>query len=170
MERLYTPWRYRYVTGETREDGCVFCNVLASDDDQGNFVLHRGAHWLVMLNRYPYNNGHLLLVLGRHEALLGACSPDELAEMGRLLAAMERALGSAMDPQGFNCGYNGGSSAGAGIPEHLHLHLLPRWAGDTNFMTTVGDTRVMPQTLEQVHATLAPALAAALADSGGAAT
>ncbi len=159
MERLYTPWRYAYVTGSKTEDGCVFCNVLGADRDTENMVLHRGRHWVVMLNRYPYNNGHLLLVLGRHVAQLGDCTPDELAEMGRLLAAMERALGECMRPQGFNCGYNGGASAGAGIPEHLHLHLLPRWAGDTNFMTTVGETRVMPQTLEDVRDLVGPVLA-----------
>jgi ATP adenylyltransferase len=159
MDRLYTPWRFGYVTGRERSDGCVFCQVLAAADDAGNQVLHRGRHWLVMLNRFPYNNGHLLLVLGRHAALLGECTPDELAEMGRLLAAMERALLDCLRPHGFNGGYNGGASAGAGIPEHLHLHLLPRWLGDTNFMTTVGSTRVMPQTLDEVRALLAPAFA-----------
>jgi ATP adenylyltransferase len=144
------------VTGAKTEDGCVFCRVLASQDDPADFVLHRGQHWVVMLNRYPYNNGHLLLVLNRHQPLLGACSPDELAEMGRLLAAMEQALQASMNPHGFNCGYNGGTSAGAGIPEHLHLHLLPRWSGDTNFMTTVGETRVMPQSLEQARDQIQP--------------
>ena len=164
MERLYTPWRFAYVTGSKNDEGCVFCNVLDSDRDAENMVLHRGRHWVVMLNRYPYNNGHLLLVLGRHAAQLGDCTPAELEEMGRLLAVMERALGECMNPHGFNCGYNGGSSAGAGIPEHLHLHLLPRWSGDTNFMTTVGETRVMPQTLEEVRDLVGPALERILAD------
>ncbi len=164
MDRLYTPWRFAYVTGASKDDGCVFCHVLAAADDHANQVLHRGDHWVVMLNRYPYNNGHLLLVLGRHAALLSDCTPPELHEMGRLLAAMERALDEGLRPHGFNCGYNGGASAGAGIPEHLHLHLLPRWAGDTNFMTTVGQTRVMPQTLDQVQALLAPLLTRILAE------
>ncbi len=160
MDRLYTPWRFAYVTGATgKNDGCVFCDVLAAGDDIANYVLHRGEHWLVMLNRYPYNNGHLLLVLARHEALLGDCRPDELAEMGRLLAVMERALRTTLRPGGLNCGYNGGASAGAGIPQHLHLHMLPRWSGDTNFMTTVGDTRVIPRTLDQVYAELEPVVA-----------
>ncbi|MBD3221810.1 HIT domain-containing protein [bacterium] len=158
MDRLYTPWRFSYVTGTGKDDGCVFCRVLDEADDEQNMVLHRGAHWVVMLNRYPYNNGHLLLVLGRHVPLLSACSPEEIAEMGRLLAVMEQALGECMNPHGFNCGYNGGASAGAGIPEHLHLHLLPRWSGDTNFMTTVGETRILPQTLEQVRDLLGPAV------------
>jgi ATP adenylyltransferase len=164
MDRLYTPWRYVYVTGAKSDKGCVFCGVLAAEDDEANQVLHRGAHWVVMMNRFPYNNGHLLLVLKRHEPMLGACTPEELTEMGRLLAAMERALQETMRPHGFNGGYNGGASAGAGIPEHLHLHLLPRWTGDTNFMTTVGDTRVMPQTLDQVRELVQPALARILAD------
>ena len=166
MDRLYTPWRYDYVTGATNEDGCVFCNVLAATGDEANQVLHRGLHWVVMLNRYPYNSGHLLLVLNRHEPLLGACTPAELDEMGHLLSAMERALQEVMNPHGFNCGYNGGASAGAGIPEHLHLHLLPRWTGDTNFMTTVGETRVMPQSLDQVRDLVGPVLARIVA--GGA--
>ena len=164
MDRLYTPWRYDYVTGATSDDGCVFCNVLAATTDEANQVLHRGQHWVVMLNRYPYSNGHLLLVLKRHQPLLGDCTPAELEEMGRLLSAMERALQAAMNPHGFNCGYNGGASAGAGIPEHLHLHLLPRWIGDTNFMTTVGETRIMPQSLEQVRDLVQPVLVRILAD------
>lgn len=159
MDRLYTPWRFSYVTGQRHDEGCVFCSVLAEECDAENQVFYRGRHWLVMLNRFPYNNGHLLLVLGRHASLLSDCTPEELREMGELLAAMERALRETMEPHGFNGGYNGGASAGAGIPEHLHLHLLPRWRGDTNFITTVGQTRVMPQTLAEVYSLVAPALA-----------
>ena len=164
MDRLYTPWRFAYVTGAKTDDGCVFCNVLGAETDVENLVLHRGAHWTVMLIRYPYNTGHLLLVLNRHVPQLRDCAADELAEMGRLLAAMEQALGDCLHPHGFNCGYNGGRSAGAGIPEHLHLHLLPRWSGDTNFMTTVGETRVLPQTLDQVREQVGAALSRVLAD------
>ncbi len=164
MDRLFTPWRLAYVTGDTgKNEGCVFCDVQSSGDDAANHVLHRGTHWYVMLNRYPYNNGHLLLVLQRHVPLLGDCRPEELAEMGQLLAAMERALREALRPGGLNGGYNGGASAGAGIPQHLHLHLLPRWLGDTNFMSTVGETRVIPSTLEAMYARLQPILATELA-------
>ncbi len=112
-----------------------------------------------MLNRYPYNGGHLLLVLNRHAATLGDCAPAELQEMARLLAVMEKALLECFNPDGLNCGYNGGRSAGAGIPEHLHLHMLPRWAGDTNFMSTIGETRVMPLTLDQAWTRLRPVIA-----------
>ncbi len=157
MDRLYTPWRFAYVTGEQREEGCVFCNRLDCDET-ANFVLHRGRHWYLILNRYPYNSGHLLLVLNRHQRLLSGCSPEELEEMSRLTGIMEAALLETYAPDGINFGYNGGSSAGAGIPEHLHLHMLPRWAGDTNFMSTIGDTRVMPQTLEQTYGQLLPVI------------
>ncbi|MFO7653161.1 MAG: HIT domain-containing protein [Candidatus Krumholzibacteriia bacterium] len=143
------------MTGKIHEEGCVFCNRVQGDD-QEQLVLHRGCHWYVIMNLYPYNNGHLLLVLNRHAPALTACEPDELEEMGRLLWIMESVLRRAMDPHGINCGYNGGSSAGAGIPEHLHVHMLPRWGGDTNFMTTVGRTRVMPQTLRETYEQLLP--------------
>lgn len=163
MDRLYTPWRFAYVTSREAGGSCVFCDLIAGGGAQEQ-ILHRGRHWFVLLNRFPYNNGHLLMVLGRHVPRLSDCTPPELQEMGTLLAAMERALCEGLRPDGFNGGYNGGASAGAGIPEHLHLHLLPRWNGDTNFMTTVGGTRVMPQTLDEVRRLLSPILAKILAE------
>jgi ATP adenylyltransferase len=162
MDRLYTPWRFAYVTGQIKEEGCVFCNCLQGDD-QDNFILHRAGKWYIVLNRYPYNNGHLLLVLNRHQPALAACTTEEMTEMAALLPLMEQALQQAYNPHGINCGYNGGASAGAGIPEHLHLHMLPRWQGDTSFMTTIGKARVMPETLAQTYATLRPVLANLLA-------
>lgn len=155
MDRLCTPWRFDYVTGARKPEGCVFCN-LQGRDAQENYILHRGEHWFLLLNLYPYNSGHLLLVSNRHQPLLGQCTAEELAEMAKLMSLMEATLTEAFQPDGINCGYNGGSSAGAGIPEHLHLHMLPRWAGDTNFMSTIGETRVMPQTLDQAYARLLP--------------
>lgn len=146
------------MSGHEKTEGCVFCAIPAGDEAQ-TYLLHRGAHWYVVLNRYPYNGGHLLLVLGRHAATLGECTPAELQEMAQLLALMERALLECFNPDGLNCGYNGGRSAGAGIPEHLHLHMLPRWAGDTNFMSTIGETRVMPLTLDQAWGRLRPVFA-----------
>lgn len=162
MDRIYTPWRYAYVTGQIEEEGCIFCNRLHWDEEE-HHVLHRARHWYVMLNRYPYNNGHLLLVLNRHQPALAGCTPDELAEMGRLLPALETTLQRAYAPQGINCGYNGGNCAGAGVPEHLHLHMLPRWGGDTSFMTTIGETRIMPETLDETYARLRPLLRQVLA-------
>ena len=146
------------MSGQVKEDGCVFCRI-PGDPEEETRLLHRGEHWYIVLNRYPYNSGHLLLVLNRHERMLGACGPEELAEMARLLAVMEAALGECYNPDGINCGYNGGRSAGAGIPDHLHLHMLPRWAGDTNFMSTIAETRIMPQTLDQAWTRLRPVIA-----------
>ncbi len=145
------------MTGRIKEEGCVFCNRLDCDE-VAEFVLHRAEHWYIVLNRYPYNNGHLLLVLNRHQPALSRCTPEELAEMARLLPVMEKTLHRVFRPQGINGGYNGGESAGAGIPEHLHLHMLPRWNGDTSFMTTIGGTRVMPQELPDSYDLLKPAL------------
>ena len=163
MDRLCTPWRYSYVTGMEKEEGCVFCNRLDCDEN-ACFVLHRGSYWYIILNRFPYNSGHLLLVLNRHHPDLGGCSPQELEEMGRLLHLMERTLVKAYHPDGLNCGYNCGSSAGAGIPHHLHLHMLPRWSSDTNFMSVISETRIMPQTLEQSFEVLQPVFQQLLAE------
>ncbi len=143
------------MSGQKIEEGCVFCNRLVCDEEE-HFVLHRGHYWYLLLNLYPYNNGHILLVLNRHEAMISSLEAEEIAEMGIMLQVMEKTLVEAYHPDGVNCGYNGGTSAGAGIPEHLHLHMLPRWAGDTNFMSTIGETRIMPQTLEQSYALLKP--------------
>jgi len=155
MDRLCTPWRFAYVTGEDKEEGCVFCNRLDCDE-QENFILHRGQFWYLLLNLYPYNSGHMLLVLNRHQPRLGQCTTPELTEMGHLMSIMEAALAESFRADGINGGYNGGSSAGAGIPGHLHLHMLPRWKGDTNFMSTIGETGVMPQSLDQTYERLLP--------------
>ncbi len=155
MDRLCTPWRFDYVTGKEKEEGCVFCNRVSCDERE-HYVLYRGQHWYLILNLYPYNSGHILLISNRHQPMLGNCNADELSEMGTLLKVMEATLTEVFHPDGINCGYNGGQSAGAGIPNHLHLHMLPRWAGDTNFMSTIGETRVMPQTLDQSYEILLP--------------
>ena len=123
MDRLCTPWRFDYVTGKEKEEGCVFCNRLDCDEAE-NYVLHRGHFWYLILNLYPYNSGHLLLVLNRHQPLLSGCTPEELVEMSSLLGVMEGALMETYRPDGINCGYNGGASAGAGIPEHMHVHMF----------------------------------------------
>lgn len=143
------------MTGKDKEEGCVFCNRMDCDDKE-HYVLYRGRHWYLIMNLYPYNSGHMLLISNRHQPMLGQCTSQELAELGPLLKVMENTLTEVFHPDGINSGYNGGQSAGAGIPEHLHLHMLPRWAGDTNFMSTIGETRVMPQTLDQSYETLLP--------------
>jgi ATP adenylyltransferase len=153
MQQLWSPWRMAYVTGETAIDGCVFCEALAG---QGGLVIHRGTRAFVILNLYPYNNGHLMVVPRRHIASFAETDPDELAELFGLTRHAEMALMEAYSPQGLNVGVNLGKAAGAGVADHLHVHLVPRWIGDTNFMTVVGESRVLPETLEQSAARLRP--------------
>ncbi len=166
MDRLFTPWRLDYVKqGDHRESECVFCACQGGRDEQ-EYILHRSRHWFAILNRYPYNGGHLLLVCNEHVGGLPDCAPEAVTDLARLLAAAERAVREVYQPHGVNAGYNGGAAAGAGIPGHFHVHLLPRWRADTNFMTVIGDARVIPETLDQTYAQLRPALAEALRGSG----
>src|SRR5262245_47248891 len=145
MERLWSPWRYGYVSGASRgEDaGCVFCAAAAPDS--GDLVVTRGRTCYVILNLYPYNNGHMMVVPNRHVASLQATSAAERDDLMRLTRHAEMALTEAYQPQGINVGINLGRPAGAGVLDHLHVHLVPRWNGDTNFMTVVGETRVLPE-------------------------
>jgi len=143
MDFLFTPWRRKYVIeGENRKEGCVFCRIQEEDDR--DFLLET-ERWFMVLNAYPYCNGHMMLVPRRHLAWLGELDAEELAEMGGLLRRAEAALREAYRPEGMNLGINIGSAGGAGVPGHLHIHLLPRWSGDTNFMTTLGRARVLPE-------------------------
>ena len=154
MERLWSPWRLAYVSGgEPR--GCVFCDAQASERAEP-LVLFGGATCFVILNLYPYNNGHLLVVPRRHVATLAEATPEELAELIRLARAAEMALTEAYHPQGLNVGMNLGRAAGAGVADHMHVHVVPRWTGDTNFMSVVGDVRVLPEELEHTAARLKP--------------
>ena len=148
MDRLFTPWRLDYVTGASRDEGggCIFCAAAAAPDTDP-LVVHRGQRVFVILNKYPYNNGHAMVVPYQHTAELGALDADELAEMMAVAQRIERALTTLYRPHGFNLGLNLGKPAGAGILDHLHLHIVPRWNGDTNFMTVLGDTRVLPEDL-----------------------
>lgn len=126
---------------------CVFCTLIADSDDERNLILHRGKHCFVIVNRYPYSSGHVMVVCHRHVASFTELSEDEAAEMMRLMARCEHALKNCYAPDGINAGANLGNSAGAGILGHLHMHLVPRWQGDTNFMTAVGETRVISEDL-----------------------
>jgi ATP adenylyltransferase len=148
MDYLWTPWRYQYVTN-TWEDGvCVFCASQQEADDSRTLVIHRAAHNFIILNRYPYTGGHLMVVPYAHVATLVDLSDEALAEMSQLARRSEKHLRAIYRPDGLNLGMNIGKSAGAGIAGHLHLHVLPRWIGDTNFMTVVGETRMVPEALE----------------------
>jgi ATP adenylyltransferase len=155
VERLWSPWRLQYVskTGETV--GCVFC-AATEDGDNARLVVHQGETAFVILNMFPYNSGHLMVVPRRHIAALGAASPAERAEMMELTALAEAALADIYKPQGLNVGMNLGRAAGAGIVDHMHIHLVPRWNGDTNFVSVVGEVRVLPEDLDQSAARLKP--------------
>ncbi len=148
MDHLWSPWRYKYLTGVREPAGCIFCRIATNpDDDENHLVVLRSDHNFVVLNRYPYTSGHLMVVPYAHESQLGAISPECAAEMMLLARTAEMKLRAVYKPDGMNLGMNLGESAGAGIAGHLHLHVLPRWAGDTNFMTTVAETRVLPEEL-----------------------
>lgn len=149
---MWAPWRMTYVASTSaRPPGCVFCELPAQADDAAAYILHRGQLAYVVMNRYPYNNGHLMVVPYEHSPTLTTVSPDAAVEMVALARQSQVVVQDAMGPHGFNLGMNQGSAAGAGIEEHLHLHLVPRWVGDTNFMPAVGDVRVMPQHLDETY-------------------
>jgi ATP adenylyltransferase len=157
MERLWAPWRLDYVTGtaDKASPECVFC-VAPGLPEPESLVVARGACCFVVLNLYPYNNGHVLVVPNRHIGALAETTPEELAELMVLTRRAEMALTEAYRPHGMNIGINLGRPAGAGVPGHLHVHLVPRWDGDTNFMTVVGDTRVVPEEPPRTVARLVP--------------
>jgi len=162
MDYLWSPWRYNYVSSAdavpSGKDHCLFCRVAASTDDAGNLLVLRAEHSFVLLNRYPYSTGHLMIAPYEHVASLEDAGTATLEEMMRLAQRAEAALRSIYRPEGFNFGFNIGSCAGAGIAGHIHMHGLPRWAGDTSFMTTVGETRVLPEDLGTTYQKLSPAL------------
>jgi ATP adenylyltransferase len=152
---MFTPWRRDYVVEGKHQAGCVLCALAQAD---GRDLLLSTDHWFLVLNAFPYCNGHLMLVARKHLAWLSELDGAALAEMPGLLARAEQALRKAYRPEGMNLGINFGRAGGAGIPDHLHIHLLPRWVGDTNFMTSVGGTRVMPEDLVQTFDRLKPLL------------
>lgn len=160
MDRLWTPWRFAYVTAATgAAPTCIFCDARAAAGGEA-LVVHRGQRAFVILNKFPYNNGHLMVVPDRHASRLAELDRAELTELMALCQLSERALARVYAPQGFNVGLNLGRPAGAGIEDHLHVHLVPRWNGDTNFMSVVGETRVLPEELPATAARLRDAFAA----------
>lgn len=187
MDQLWTPWRYAYVTEKAEgarrgvpealaawpgDHGCVFCNLLAATDyaiehgmsrqeaEKASGILERAQRTFLMLNAFPYNNGHLMVVPYRHEPTLSGLPDRDSQELMVEARRAERALRSAYEPDGLNMGLNLGASAGAGIADHMHLHAVPRWKGDTNYMTVVGETRILPEMLDQSWRRLREALAA----------
>ena len=151
IENLWAPWRMEFIRGlGGKAGGCFLCAAAAGRDDRANLVVRRGRTALCLLNRYPYNNGHLLISPFRHEGKIEALSREELAEILSMTIAAKKLLDRLMSPNGYNIGINLGRAAGAGLDEHFHLHVVPRWSGDTNFVTTVGSVKVIPQALEEL--------------------
>jgi ATP adenylyltransferase len=155
---MWSPWRHSYVTRAEEPPGCVFCLAKTIPDGQ-QLIVHEGQLAYVILNKFPYNAGHLMVVPHRHVAQLALLERDELTEMALLTQLSERVLNAAFTPQGINVGMNLGRPAGAGIVDHLHIHLVPRWNGDTNFMTVVGEVRVLPEALPATADKLRPLFA-----------
>ena len=151
---LWAPWRLDYIVAAKQEEaplGCFICRYLLEANDRENYVVRRSQHSVVILNRYPYNNGHLLVAPLVHKASLSELTDDESLEIHQQLRLMTEALQATLNPDGFNIGLNLGRVAGAGLPGHVHWHIVPRWNGDTNFMTVCADTHVIPQSLAELY-------------------
>ena len=151
MEINFTPWRLDYIVSDKKEEGCIFCRAFEGAPSFNNLVVRRTANTAVLLNKFPYNNGHLLVVPKSHVDSLTLLSSEEANEMTGALAECERALRSVYNPQGLNLGMNLGQAAGAGIVDHIHYHMLPRWQGDTNFVTVLCNFRAVPEALEDTY-------------------
>ena len=145
MEQLHAPWRHTYVTSKEKPDGCVLCRALEAAQAADSLVVHVAEHCFVVMNLYAYNSGHVMITQRRHVGRLQDATPEELAEMMALARRLEGVLGDVYKPDGLNVGMNLGRAAGAGVADHIHLHMVPRWNGDTNFLSVVGDTRVIPE-------------------------
>jgi len=158
MDYIWTPWRYRYIAEAGKSTGCVFCDAPAANRDEETLIVLRGVQNYVILNRYPYTSGHIMIVPYAHTADFVGLDSETSAEIMQLAQRMQSALDAVYHPEGYNLGMNLGRSAGAGIADHLHLHLLPRWTGDTNFMTSIGETRLEPEDLSTTYAKLRRAL------------
>jgi ATP adenylyltransferase len=150
MNRLWSPWRIEYITG-TKHKECIFCQLPSENQDATNLILFRGILCYIMLNRYPYNNGHLMVIPCQHVDTPLALDPATLAEMMKLNNLCLATLDASMHPDGYNIGMNLGTPAGAGIKDHIHLHVVPRWTGDTNYMPVIGETRVISESLEATY-------------------
>jgi ATP adenylyltransferase len=151
MEHIWTPWRYTYITNVDSTPGCVFCNLLAHGDDRTNLILFRGKYNFIVLNLYPYTSGHVMVIPFQHEASLAGLDADTTTEMMELTKKLQTIIQDEYKPNGFNIGLNLGRAAGAGVKEHLHLHIVPRWVGDANFMTAIAEARVLPEALSETY-------------------
>ena len=151
MDRLWNPWRYQYVSKENKPDGCIFCALPREERDEQNLIVYRGQSNYIILNRYPYTTGHLMVVPYQHTNSLQGIDEATAMELFSLVRTAEGKLRSIYRPNGMNLGMNLGEAAGAGIAEHIHMHVLPRWIGDSNFMTVIGETRILPEDLSETY-------------------
>ena len=152
MKRMTTPWRKNYIEGHVKEDGCVFCVALAKGEDNSkNLIIHRGQRAFVIVNLFPYTNGHLMVAPMDHQPSLELLDAETRAEMMELISQTITLLKKIYNPHAFNVGANIGKAAGAGVPDHVHMHIVPRWTGDSNFMSILGETRVLPETIEETY-------------------
>lgn len=155
MNVVWAPWRMEYIENQTT-DGCLFCKKLAESNDEENYILYRNSLSFIIINTFPYNNGHLMVVPNRHVADISLLDKNDILSTMLLVQKGVSALSEVLKPNGFNIGINIGMIAGAGIAEHLHIHIVPRWQGDTNFMPVISDTKIMPQHLRKTYDTLLP--------------
>lgn len=158
MNRIFAGWRMRYVANASRTAGCLFCALRRKGDDKARWILERGPKAFLVLNAFPYNSGHVMVAVNRHVGSVAGLTAGERDDVWRLLDRAERALHRVYRPEGINVGINLGRAAGAGVDGHLHVHVVPRWNGDTNFMTAIGETRVLPEDLTATFDRLAAAL------------
>jgi ATP adenylyltransferase len=156
MKSILSPWRFKYVTGATKKEGCVFCVAIQNAEDPGSLIVHQAKHNFVLLNRYPYNNGHIMIAPYQHLSSPVEVQSEILEEMMILFQRGIQALQTVYRPDGFNMGMNLGKCAGAGVEEHYHLHVVPRWNGDTSFMSSLAETRVIPEDFSAALAKLKP--------------
>jgi len=158
LERLWAPWRMAYIKSAKDEEGCIFCAKHRGNRDSENMILKRGKLTFILMNLYPYNNGHVMVSPYRHVPSLVDLTDEESLELMQFIALAMKAIRDALNPEGFNVGANIGSVSGAGIADHIHIHVVPRWKGDTNFMTVISNTKVMPETLEETYKKLLTAI------------
>jgi ATP adenylyltransferase len=151
MKRIWASWRMKYINNAGKTTGCIFCNALAKQDDSENLIVMRSERAFIILNKYPYTSGHVMVAPLAHKASLEDLDAPTRAEMMELSSFCLTILRKVYNPQAFNMGANIGEAAGAGVPGHVHLHIVPRWNGDTNFMTTIGDVRILPESLEDTY-------------------
>jgi ATP adenylyltransferase len=150
MENLWAPWRKEFILSE-KEENCFFCEAIKDNQDRKNLVLYRGKECFCILNKYPYNNGHLMIVPKMHKDDLSKLNDSEMLELLTLSRDVKNILAKKLKPEGFNLGINFGKVAGAGMEDHIHLHIVPRWTGDTNFMPVIAETKVIPQSLDDLY-------------------